>query len=60
MGRLPIRRNGRKGAFVKDGSKREDDWVGYVPYEDQPRVINPKKGYIVNANNKIASDNLKW
>lgn len=60
MGRLPIRGNGRMGAFVKDGSLKEHDWIGYVPFEDQPRAINPKRGYIVNANNKIASDNMKW
>lgn len=61
LGRIPIRRSPSKHGFKPlDGSKSENDWVGYLPYEDSPRVINPKKGYIVSANNKIATNNLRW
>ena len=35
-----------------------NDWVRYYNETEIPRVTNPKKGYIVTANNKIASDNL--
>jgi len=59
-GRIPIRKDVRQGATAKDGTLKESDWLGYVPWEDQPRIVNPKKGYIVSANNKMASDNVKW
>jgi len=61
LGRIPIRKSHQKhGMKPLDGSKSENDWAGYMPFEDQPRVINPKKGYIVSANNKIATNNLRW
>lgn len=27
---------------------------GYIPFEDMPSVLNPKRGYIATANNKVA------
>jgi len=32
----------------------EFDWKGYLPFEKQPQIINPKQGYLVNWNNKPA------
>jgi len=60
LGKIPVRRNVADGTRPRDGSKKENDWLGFVPFEDQPKVINPKKGYIVSANNKISTDNIKW
>ena len=60
LGRIPIRRSVETGGKPLDGSKAENDWVGWIPWEDQPRIINPAKGYIISANNKIATNNLKW
>lgn len=41
-----------------DGTKSDDDWVGFVKPIDLPRVINPKKGFIVTANNRQMPDNI--
>jgi penicillin amidase len=30
----------------------EDDWTGYVPFEDLPRVEDPARGFLVTANNR--------
>ena len=30
------------------------DWEGFQPFEDNPQVLNPKQGYIVNWNNRPA------
>lgn len=51
---MPIRKNQKPytGCRVLDGSKSDDDWIGYVKPRDLPRVINPKKGFIVTANNR--------
>ena len=60
IGRIPIRRNPLSGIRPQDGSLKENDWLGYVPWSEHPKIVNPKKGYIVSANNKMATDNIKW
>tara|TARA_R110002124_G_scaffold83383_1_gene218317 strand:+ start:401 stop:2878 length:2478 start_codon:yes stop_codon:yes gene_type:complete len=52
--RLPIR-TGNKVALRK-GWDPEQDWLGYIPYDEMPSVINPEQGWIANANNKITTD----
>ncbi len=51
---MPIRENQKPytGCRVLDGSKSDDDWIGDVKPRDLPRVINPKKGFRVTANNR--------
>jgi penicillin amidase len=34
-------------------------WLGEIPTSEMPYVVNPKKGYVVNANNFITSDKVK-
>ena len=53
----PIRHNPETGSYIKDGTTTEHDWVGIVPPEDRMHIFDPPKGYIVNANNKIAESN---
>lgn len=45
--------------FPANGSNSDDDWKGFVPYNESIFVINPPKGYIFSANNKIATENIK-
>lgn len=47
------------GCRVLDGTKSDDDWIGFVKPKDLPRVINPKKGFIVTANNRQMPENVK-
>lgn len=49
----PIRAAGHDGETPIDGSTAANDWRGFIPYEDLPRLFNPARGYIVSANNKI-------
>ena len=58
-GRAPLRKHQRQGAIVKDGTLSENDWQGFIPFEEMPHVINPTKGYIIASNNKVATDNIK-
>lgn len=44
---------------VLDGTTSKFDWVGYYSMKEIPRVINPKKGYIVTANNRPVPDIAK-
>jgi penicillin amidase len=45
------------GCRVLDGTNSDNDWDGYLPAKSMPRVINPKKGYIVTANNRVVPEN---
>ena len=51
VGRVPIRGQGI-GKLPLKGWDKENAWQGYIPFEGMPRVLNPDKGYIVNANNR--------
>lgn len=42
--------------FVKNGSSGEDEWEGVIKGRELLRIIDPAKGYIINANNKVADD----
>jgi len=51
-GRWPIRPKSN-GLAPVDGASGENDWAGFVPYEQLPRVYNPPEHYIVTANNRV-------
>ncbi len=57
---IPIRNNSKPyaGCRILDGTTSANDWVGYISPKDLPKVINPKKGYIVTANNRQMPDNV--
>ncbi len=52
-GNVPIRKNG-DGRYPVPGWTDEYDWQGYIPFEELPYLFNPKSGYIVTANNRVA------
>jgi penicillin G amidase len=49
--RLPKRKN-NSPTMVYDGTTSDNDWKGFVDYEDMPMMYNPKQNYIASANNK--------
>lgn len=51
-GLFPIRRAGHSGLTPVPGDGNWD-WQGMVPFEDWPKVLNPKDGFIVTANNRV-------
>ncbi len=53
--KLPVR-SGNK-VTLRRGWVPEDDWQGFIPHEEMPYVINPAKGWIANANNKLTTEN---
>lgn len=56
LGSYPLRVNNDYGNFVKDGTTTAFDWIGLLPAKDRLQKIDPENGYIVTANNKIASE----
>jgi penicillin amidase len=54
-GTVPIRRSGR-GMIPSPGWVAEHDWIGEVPFEEMPHVLNPKAGFVVTTNNRLVGD----
>lgn len=52
-GRVPVRAKGHTGQLPVDGTTDEFEWLGYVPYDLLPRVLNPERGYIATANQAL-------
>jgi penicillin amidase len=52
VGKIPIRRRGI-GLVPVPGWTDEHEWTGWIAWEEMPREYNPKRGYIVSANNQI-------
>jgi penicillin amidase len=48
-GRLPIRK-GYTGDVPVDGSSGENEWQGFIPFDQLPAFYNPPAGVIVTAN----------
>ncbi len=51
-GKIPVRPDHVNPKEILDGSSGKDEWLGYVPFEDNPHLMNPENGVIVTANNK--------
>ncbi len=34
----------------------DGEWTGYIPYDELPRVANPRGGMIASGNNRVVSD----
>jgi penicillin amidase len=47
-GKLPIRHYA--GGALVDGSTGENEWDGYIPFEELPHEFNPPEGMIASAN----------
>lgn len=53
--KLPIR-SSASPTLIYDGSTDANDWKGYVPYEEMPKLFNPAQNFIASANNKTVNN----
>lgn len=58
MARLPIRNH--NPLLFGEGWNPEHRWQGWIPAHKMPRVINPEKGWIANANNKLINNDYPY
>lgn len=58
VAKLPVRTG--DPITLRRGWDPTQDWQGFIPHEQMPRVINPEKGWIANANNKITTDSYPY
>jgi penicillin G amidase len=58
-GKIPIRASG-DGSLPVDGSNDAHEWVGYIPFNKLPSVLNPPSGIIATANGRISPDGYPY
>ncbi|MGI2328847.1 penicillin acylase family protein [Planococcus sp. YIM B11945] len=58
-GRIPIRKTG-DGQLPVPGDSADYGWKGYVPFDELPKLVNPKEGFIATANNQVVDDSYPY
>lgn len=58
-GRIPIRAKG-DGLLPVPGWTGDYEWAGEIPFDRLPSMLNPARGYIVTANNRIVPDDYPY
>lgn len=59
-GKIPIYEDGKDALLPLPGWEAESEWQDFIPFDELPRVVNPDKGFIATANNKIAGDDYPY
>jgi penicillin G amidase len=57
-GRIPLRKISERG--YRPGWDPQHQWTGVIPYDEMPGLINPKRGYVVTANNRLAPSDFPY
>lgn len=58
-GVFPIKSK-NQGRFVQDGTNSSNGWHGYIPFEQNPYVLNPHRGYVSSANQHSTSPDYPY
>lgn len=56
-GRLKRWPNSNNSFSLLDGANRQHDFLGYQPFSANPRIINPREGFIYNTNSPYPASN---
>lgn len=54
-GRFPVKWQGQ-GMTISDGRSAAYDWNQWIPYDHNPQIVNPKRGFVSSANQKPTDD----
>jgi penicillin amidase len=57
-GRIPLRRVAERG--YRPGWDPAHQWTGVIPFEDMPHALDPPRGFVVTANNRLAPDDYPY
>lgn len=58
VAKLPIRTG--DPITLRAGWDPDQNWQGFIPFDELPRVINPEDGWIANANNKLTTEGYPY
>ena len=59
-GKIPIYEDGADALLPLPGWEEKYVLDEYIPFDELPKVVNPEKGFIATANNKMVSDNYPY
>lgn len=57
-GKIPIRKG--NGILPVPGWTDEYEWEDFIPFDELPKVVNPKEGFVATANNKVIGDEYPY
>ena len=57
-GRIPLRRTFERG--YRSGWDADQQWLGLLPYDAMPHAIDPPRGWLASANNRLAGDDYPY
>jgi penicillin amidase len=57
-GRIPLRKTPERG--YRSGSDPEQQWIGLLPAAAMPHAIDPSRGWLASANNRLAGDDYPY
>ena len=52
--------DGQDALLPLAGWESDNEWNGFIPFDELPSVVNPEKGYIATANNKIVGEDYPY
>lgn len=58
-GNLPRKKSGQ-GKFIQDGSTTDTEWKDFIPFEDLPQELNPKRDYVASANQHPTDESFPY
>jgi len=58
-GKIPMRENG-DGSFPHPVKDSKDNWLGWIPQDEMPGVLNPEKNWIGTCNNKTVTSDYPY
>src|SRR5699024_5473885 len=59
-GNIPIYDNETDSLHHLPGWDKDNELTEYIPYDELQKVVNPDKGYIATANNKITPEDYPY
>ena len=57
--KIPIRAAG-DGSLPETGSDNAHEWIGYIPFDKLPSILNPPSGILATANSRITPDGYPY
>ena len=59
-GKIPIYETSEDALLPLPGWEAKYEWKDFIPFDELPRIVNPEKGFIATANNKIAGESYPY
>jgi penicillin amidase len=57
-GRIPLRKISERG--YRPGWEKAHQWIGLLPFDAMPHAIDPPRGWLVTANNRLAGNDYPY